>query len=151
MSELTRGNLLEYLLSKTEPITESGCLIWNDVIDHDGYARQWHEGKNLRVHRIVFNLTHGELPRHLVPDHLCRVRCCLNVNHMEPVTWKENVLRGIGITAENARKTHCNNGHAFEGNNLGSLGQKSDHQRICRKCGALRQAKYMKRKQMSNE
>lgn len=29
-----------------------------------------------------------------MPDHLCRYRACCNWNHLEPVTNRENCLRG---------------------------------------------------------
>lgn len=50
--------------------------------------------------------------------HLCRVRHCVNPAHMEPVTIRQNVLRGEGNAAQNARKTHCVHGHPLEGDNL---------------------------------
>ncbi|MEV8638105.1 HNH endonuclease signature motif containing protein [Streptosporangium sp. NPDC051023] len=48
------------------------------------------------------------------PDHLCRVRACVNPGHLQPVTHKENVLRGESPWAVNARKTHCVHGHPFD-------------------------------------
>jgi hypothetical protein len=38
-------------------------------------------------------LIFGPIPDGLQLDHLCRVRCCVNPNHLEPVTAKENTLR----------------------------------------------------------
>ena len=46
-------------------------------------------------------------------DHLCRNRRCVNPEHLEPVSRGENVLRGDGHSARNARKTHCIRGHEF--------------------------------------
>ncbi len=150
MSELTREGLLEFLLSKSEPITESGCLIWNGVIHPDGYAMQSLSEKNMRVHRTVFELTHGPIPIGLVPDHLCRVRCCINPNRIESVTNKVNVLRGDGPTAKNARKTHCVNGHPLTQENLGSYGKKGTRFRRCKKCAVIRQTRYEQRKKVDN-
>ncbi len=60
----------------------------------------------------------GQIPSGLTLDHLCRVRNCVNPAHLEPVTHRENTLRGDGVTAINARKTSCHRGHPFAGENL---------------------------------
>jgi len=46
-------------------------------------------------------------------DHLCRVRCCVNPDHLEAVTHRENILRGNTFAAVNAAKTHCPKGHEY--------------------------------------
>jgi hypothetical protein len=53
-----------------------------------------------------------------VLDHKCRNHLCVNAAHMEPVTLGDNVLRGVGLAAENARKECCIRGHALSGANL---------------------------------
>lgn len=60
----------------------------------------------------------GPIPEGMDLDHTCRNRGCVNPEHLEPVTTQVNTLRGIGPTAENARKTHCKHGHPLEGDNL---------------------------------
>jgi hypothetical protein len=49
----------------------------------------------------------------LVLDHLCRNRACANSERLEPVTNKENTLRGLGITARAARQTRCKYRHRY--------------------------------------
>ena len=110
------SNLLqEKFCEKYIPVTESGCWLWEGHIDEKGYGRYG----NLRAHRIAYILYRGGIPNDMTVDHLCRVRCCVNPLHMEIVDNKENVLRGIGITATNAKKTHCKWGHPLSGDNLG--------------------------------
>jgi hypothetical protein len=77
----------------------------------------------------------GPIPEGLVIDHLCRNRGCINPTHMEPVTNAENVLRGEGPTAVNARKTHCKRGHPFDDVNTYVYAKG----RACRMCHQLRQ------------
>ncbi len=80
----------------------------------DGYGRIWVNGQRKYAHVAAYEQIHGHVPEGLVIDHLCRNRSCVNPAHLEPVTNRENVLRGNGITAVNARKTHCVHGHPFD-------------------------------------
>lgn len=94
-------------------ITET-CWLWRGGINDAGYGR--FEG-NGRAHRFSFNLLRGPIPQGATLDHLCRVRSCVNPDHLEPVTNTENVMRGTGFAPQNAAKTHCPRGHALvEGN-----------------------------------
>jgi len=60
----------------------------------------------------------GPIPDGKQLDHLCRNHACVNPSHLEVVSGRENVVRGIGPTAKNAKKTHCVNGHALTPENL---------------------------------
>ena len=84
------------------------------------------------VHRFVYERLVGKIPEGLQIDHLCRVRHCANPAHMEAVTQRENILRGMSPAAENARKTHCPQGHPYEGENLFTYNQ--GRFRRCRAC-----------------
>lgn len=55
----------------------------------------------------------AKIPDGLHLDHLCRNPMCINPSHLEPVTQKENTLRGFSVPAINARKTECKRGHPF--------------------------------------
>lgn len=105
------------LLRKHVEIRPS-CWNWRGSVN-DGYAifsvqcdrkTKW---KRYRAHRFIYELMRGPVPLGLVLDHLCRNRACVNPEHLEVVPNKVNVLRGVGLTAQNARKTHCKNGHEF--------------------------------------
>ena len=85
------------------------------------------------AHRAAYEVRIGPIPDGMVIDHLCRNRACINPAHMEPVTNRENVLRGTGPSAQHARKTHCNYGHAYDDQNT----MHRRGRRHCRKC-ALR-------------
>lgn len=60
----------------------------------------------------------GPIPAGLVLDHLCRVRRCCNPAHLEPVTQRENLMRGASFVEENALKTACPKGHPLTGRNV---------------------------------
>lgn len=88
------------------------CWLWRGAT-LDGYGTLIANGRRYRAHRIAYESEIGKVPEGLVLDHLCRVRHCVNPHHLEPVTIKENVLRGYGRGAIYARRTHCMHGHEF--------------------------------------
>lgn len=102
----------------TDTYDPDECWPWKGRLQKDGYGR-FNIGKTPRfAHRIAWLLLRGAIPTGLQLDHLCRNRCCCNPCHLEPVTQKENILRGNGFAAKNARKTHCPRGHELSGANL---------------------------------
>jgi hypothetical protein len=118
-----------------------------------GYGIDRIEGRKTAAQNIVYTLGVGEIPDGLILDHLCENRGCVNPNHLEPVTNRENVLRGNGRTAINARKTHCKNGHPFEEGNLEPYALKHGQRRclICwRKSNNAHSNASQKRKRQRN-
>lgn len=95
-----------------------GCWQWKSLRSGDGYGRVRHQKKDQLAHRVVYELLVGPIPEGLTLDHLCRNRGCVRPAHLEPVTLAENTRRGQGMSARNARKTHCLNGHALTSENL---------------------------------
>ena len=93
------------------------CWDWT-VKPDTGYGRFGAQGRTLLAHRVAHTLAGRSIPNGLQVDHLCRNRRCVNPDHLDVVSVAENVLRGDGISARNARKTHCHRGHPLEGDNL---------------------------------
>ncbi len=119
----------------------SGCWQWAGAVGAGdrggGYAQMRDAGKTLYAHRLSYETLVGLVPDGLHLDHLCRNRTCVNPTHLEPVTCRENLLRGVGPTSIHAGKTHCPKGHEYSGENL-RLSPKGS--RVCRTCanaGAL--------------
>ena len=76
-------------------------------------------------------------------DHLCRNTICVNPDHLEIVTPRENVLRGFGPTAIKARQTHCKKVlHPLSGDNLYLKNGKNGVERHCRECERVRSLKW---------
>lgn len=97
--------------------TTSGCLVWTGATDR-GYGRVFVDGSAKRVHRVVWELTNGPVPDGYELDHLCRVRSCLNVEHLEVVTHAENMRRIAKprppkVYRAGPRATHCRKGHEY--------------------------------------
>lgn len=132
-------NVHDRLLSLAEPVTESGCWIWNSFCNSKGYGRIWLDGKPRPAHRVSYQHFIGPIEEGMTIDHLCRVRCCINPQHLEAVTSRVNTLRGIGVTSINNKKTHCNHGHEFSEANTYHLGGNMNW-RECRACRKSRSA-----------
>lgn len=118
-------------------VTPDGCWLWQAGRTPDGYG-QFHVGsrvdgtrRNVNAHRWIYQQLVGSIAHGLHLDHLCRVRHCVNPEHLEPVTPKINTLRGETVSAANAAKVACAQGHPLSGENLRI---RSDGHRACRTC-----------------
>ena len=129
-------------------IQESGCWDWVGGTINGGYGRMWYNGKQRLAHRAMYEQLHGPIPDDLQCDHLCRNRLCVNPAHMEIVTQRENILRGQGIAAKHARRTHCSSGHPLSGDNL-VVARLRYGSRICRICNNARERATSRRPRAS--
>lgn len=107
------------------------CWLWTATCGTTGYGKFKFRGRVVRAHRHAYELLRAEIPHGLVLDHLCRERACVNPWHLEPVSQRVNVLRGQGVAAVAARKTHCPHGHRYDDSNTVVT---ADGFRRCRTC-----------------
>jgi hypothetical protein len=143
-NQYTFSSAKEHLLSHVEMITESGCWIWMGSLAQ-GYGRIMIGGKGRGAHVVAYELFVGSVPDGLELDHLCRVRCCCNPWHLEPVTHLENVRRGIA--GWNFAREMCPRGHAYEGSNIMIVRRKGVIVgKFCRACKKV-QSREGKRRQ----
>ncbi len=110
-------SILEAFLSKII-IVKSGCWVWIAFCNNKGYGQFNFNKKNARAHRFIYEYFYDRICSDLTIDHLCKVKNCVNPNHLEEVTNRENNLRSNSIGGINSRKTHCNKGHPLSGENL---------------------------------
>jgi hypothetical protein len=124
--------------SRLYAVAESGCWLWTGALDRKGYGRFRLAGAAVPAHRAAHVLFIGEIPTRFVIDHLCRNPRCVNPAHLEAVTNRTNVIRGLSAAANRRRgdrTTHCPRGHEYTADNtrLSSKGW-----RVCRQCEAAR-------------
>jgi hypothetical protein len=119
-----------------------GCWIRGGARKGKGYAGFWVDGKTVLAHRYAYMLLVGPIPEGHTIDHVkangCTSKACVKAiadkygpAHLEPVTCRENLMRGDTLQAANVAKTHCLRGHPLSGSNL-----KIDSRgmRQCREC-----------------
>jgi hypothetical protein len=113
----------ERFWSKVETVSSNDCWRWTAAADGKGYGvfrvGSLKDGTRRQVHAYRWAYEHfvGLVPDGLVLDHLCRNTLCVNPRHLEPVSQRENLLRGMGWPAANSRKTHCPKGHPYDAKN----------------------------------
>ena len=124
-------------------IDPSGCVLWTGYCDESGYGQVSYDGRQLKVHRVMYEMFEGPIPDDLQLDHVkergCAHKNCANVAHLEPVTNQENSRRANTIQYVNAAETSCDAGHEFDEKNT-YYGK--DGARYCRACGRDRARRY---------
>jgi hypothetical protein len=134
---------LERIEEQVVRLPFSGCWIWTGAT-RSGYGRMFvgsrSDGsrKAVSTHRFFYEFAVGGVPDGMDLDHLCRVRCCLNPQHLEAVTRKENILRGVGMGARNSKKTHCPKGHEYTPENVLGASRGIRACRLCKQAGWLK-------------
>lgn len=113
-----------------------GCWTWAGAHDIQGYGRFQASGertrpRELRAHRVAYELLVGPIGPGLTIDHLCRNRGCVNPAHLEPVSIRDNLHRGDTAAARNAAKTRCPQGHEYTDANTH---RRANGKRECRLC-----------------
>ena len=115
-------------------VDKSGdCWVWLAGKDSHGYGVFSIPSKSVGAHKFAYELLVDKVPKGMELDHLCRNRGCVNPKHMEVVTARTNTLRGEGITAYWARRTHCLHGHKYTPKNTYTAPNKPNA-RFCRTC-----------------
>ena len=140
------GMDLDWLRDRCLVDPSTGCWLWTRSLKGNGYAQvSYRNRRSVAAHTLSYRFRYGVVPDGYELDHLCRVRHCINPDHLEPVTHLENMLRGDAgkkAAAENLAKMHCKRGHPYSGANL-YINPKGA--RVCRACVALSARKWRSR------
>jgi hypothetical protein len=114
-----------------------GCWLWPGHLTTFGYGQVSDPKDRTKLtyaHRRSYEMLVGPIPVGMHIDHLCRNPSCINPKHLEPVTPRINKIRGVGSCAQNARKTHCQNGHPFSPENTLRIRNPGGPGRRCKEC-----------------
>ena len=154
MSPARAGDWTEAVMQRVDQRADNECWPWLGVVRDAGYGTfsRRVDGRvtSAPAHRLVYELLVGPIPPGLQLDHTCHDaeicggpcehrRCC-NPAHLEAVSPAENARRSapaIRRSSPNRAKTHCPQGHAYEGDNL----IETNGHRYCRTCRDLRNRK----------
>lgn len=106
-----RGTLRERFEAKFLPEPNTGCWLWMAAMGSDGYGSFWNDqhSQMMGAHRVAWLLFRGPIPPGLEVDHLCRVRSCVNPDHLRVVTKRENIFApgSVAIAAKHAAQLVC--------------------------------------------
>ena|SRR6185312_12384546 len=123
------------------PEPNSGCWLWLRHVNGWGYGScTWVEASGRRTrtaHLASWLLYRGFVSKRDRVDHKCRVRCCVNPDHLEPVSHRENILRGTSPWGGRlVKKTRCPRGHEYNTENtiLNRMPHNGFYTRACRIC-----------------
>ncbi|TDP29883.1 HNH endonuclease [Nocardia ignorata] len=132
----------ERVLART--VHDGSCLRFTgDRSTNGGYGRISVNRRLTMVHRVVWEHHHGPLADDITIDHVaargCQHRDCVNIDHLEAVTFAENMAR-----KPLPEYAHCANGHAMTAEN--TYTRSGSRTRYCRECRKLAQRRYTQRK-----
>lgn len=105
-----KSDPLSRFLPKVRRVND--CLLWQAQLDEHKYGRFFDGTKGRPAHRFYYETMRGEVPKDLELDHLCRVPHCVNPDHLEPVTHRENDIRGV--EARKGDRPLCSAGHFLD-------------------------------------
>lgn len=135
-----------HILDRCIPEPNTGCWFWVGYVDENGYGRCFLNGKPGYAHRRSFESFRGPIPPGLTIDHLCRQRSCVNPDHMEAVSMRENLLRGQSPSMIAHRTNVCARGHPLTPDN--TVFDRRRNLRSCRQCRRESQKMYYRRRKM---
>lgn len=83
-AHVNRTSGVDYVLS--ERGYETPCWIWQLHTSKQGYGKT----RRGQAHVAYYERVHGRLPKDMTLHHLCRVKSCVNPDHMQPMTRSEH-------------------------------------------------------------
>jgi hypothetical protein len=109
------------------------CWEWNGARTDRGYGHKVIGRRHMSTHRLAYEWANGPIPPGLHVLHTCDNPPCCNPNHLRLGTQHENLIDMVRKGRHhNKSKTHCPQGHPYQGKNLVLLNNGT--KRKCRVC-----------------
>ena len=126
----------------------NGCWEWCGTTKDNGYGirygvfkwRNWGKTKQGYAHRLAYIIFYGDIPKGKEINHLCKNTLCVNPQHLQAATRRENLLHGDTFASKNCSKDRCIHGHLFDESNTHFT---TDGSRKCRACDRIKRQKYV--------
>lgn len=99
---------IDRLMAKVDKV-ETGCWLWTGSINRrTGYGSITVNDRAFLPHRVAYEALVGTIPPGLSIDHICRVRTCINPDHLRLATTKQQAenLSPAGRSASGSRNVH---------------------------------------------
>ena len=80
----------DYIAERSIPEPNSGCHLWLNSSDKDGYGWAHWQGRTRKAHRLAWEAARGPIPGNLCVCHKCDNPGCVNVEHKWLGTNEEN-------------------------------------------------------------
>lgn len=77
-------------LSKDIEVDSNGCHVWLRSCNSAGYAQKTIQGQYWTLHRYIYSLKDPSLTRNDIVRHLCHNTKCINPDHLEKGSQKDN-------------------------------------------------------------
>lgn len=134
-----RQTIEQRFWSYVSPEPMSGCWLWTGWTVRKGYGALAIGGRSARANRLSWEIHRGAIPEGLFVCHKCDVSACVNPDHLYLGSGLDNA-RDMTTRGRHAsqKKTHCPQGHPYEGDNL----RASHGVRRCRACGREHMRRY---------
>lgn len=127
---------LETLYSNTK-LKDNGCRIWKGSTTSNGYPNVKHNGRTIRVNRLVLHLFTGfDLNSKLESCHKCNNKLCIWQEHLYSGTHSDNMqdANKNGKRYPARIQTHCKRKHLLAGSNIRTY----NGERFCITCEKIR-------------
>jgi len=143
---MNKNNIKEKIFLRVLCDIKTKCWEWKGA-KSGGYGNFVINGKQMRAHRLSYQIFIGELRPKFQINHMCSNRSCINPEHLEQITHAENGSREKA-NHYNARLTHCKRGHEFNETNTRYSIRPNGHNgwklRQCKICRKITSANYRK-------